>query len=85
MNNFILICSCIDEVVVSYVCGVVEDIATGDEETVDAVEMKDVMSAYIPAFEKIPENEVESWVKLLVQRALDEKNIKGLNKILFII
>ncbi|RXG55315.1 CUE domain-containing protein 2-A [Armadillidium vulgare] len=65
---------CIDDVVVSYVCGVVEEVATGDEEEIDSVEMKDVMSAYIPAFEEISENEVKTWVKLMVKKVLEEKN-----------
>lgn len=59
---------------VSYVCGVVEEVATGDEEEIDSVEMKDVMSAYIPAFEEISENEVKTWVKLMVKKVLEEKN-----------
>nr|XP_053656978.1 CUE domain-containing protein 2-like [Cherax quadricarinatus] len=63
----------IDEIVVSYVSGVLEEVA-GDEEEVDSAGMKDVMAAYVPEFDAIPEDAITSWVINMVHVINQEKN-----------
>ncbi|XP_076059944.1 CUE domain-containing protein 2-A-like isoform X2 [Oratosquilla oratoria] len=63
----------IDEIVVSYVTGVIEEVVGGDEE-MDAAGMKDVMTAYVPDFEAVPETAVHSWVFDMVHKIQEEKN-----------
>ncbi|KAK7081041.1 hypothetical protein SK128_002029, partial [Halocaridina rubra] len=62
----------IDDIVVSYVSGVLEEVAI-DEEEVDSAGMKDVISAYVPEFDAIPEDAVTAWVMDMVQGINEEK------------
>ena len=59
--------------VVSYVCGVVEEIAAGADEDINATEIKDVMCAYIPLLESVSENKMQSWVRQMVNKAIEFK------------
>lgn len=68
-------CSSIDEIVVSYVSGVLEEVAL-DQEEVDAAGMKDVMAAYVPEFETLSEEAVTAWVVGMVH-AINEQRDKG--------
>ncbi|XP_042209639.1 CUE domain-containing protein 2-A-like [Homarus americanus] len=63
----------IDEIVVSYVSGVLEEVAVDDEE-VDSAGMKDVMAAYVPEFDAIPEDAITSWVINMVHVINQEKS-----------
>ncbi|KAG0713904.1 CUE domain-containing protein 2 [Chionoecetes opilio] len=65
----------IDEIVVSYVTGVLEEVAQ-DQEEVDAGGMKDVMAAYVPEFETLSEEAVTAWVMGMV-RAINEQKDKA--------
>lgn len=72
-NCTIFICSGIDEIVVSYVSGVLEEVAV-DEEEVDSAGMKDVMAAYVPEFDAIPEDAITTWVMDMVHVISQEKS-----------
>lgn len=63
----------IDDIVVSYVSGVLEEVAVDGEE-VDSAGMKDVMAAYVPEFDAIPEDAITSWVINMVHVINQEKN-----------
>ncbi|XP_063593802.1 CUE domain-containing protein 2-A-like [Penaeus indicus] len=62
----------IDEIVISYVTGVLEEVAA-DAEEVDSASMKDVISAYVPAFDVISEDILTAWVLDMVQGINEEK------------
>ncbi|XP_037791637.1 CUE domain-containing protein 2-A-like [Penaeus monodon] len=62
----------IDEIVISYVTGVLEEVAA-DAEEVDSASMKDVISAYVPAFDAISEDILTEWVLDMVQGINEEK------------
>ncbi|XP_068218646.1 CUE domain-containing protein 2-A isoform X1 [Palaemon carinicauda] len=62
----------IDDIVVSYVSGVLEEVAM-DEEEVDSAGMKDVITAYVPDFDAIPEDVVTTWVIGMVNEINEEK------------
>lgn len=72
MNEFVIF-SGIDDIVVSYVSGVLEEVAVDGEE-VDSAGMKDVMAAYVPEFDVIPEDAITSWVMNMVHVINQEKN-----------
>lgn len=57
---------------ISYVTGVLEEVAA-DAEEVDSASMKDVISAYVPAFDVISEDIVTAWVLDMVQGINEEK------------
>lgn len=61
----------IDEIVISYIFGVVEEVAADDD--FDSEGMKDVMTAYIPDFEAVPDDAVSTWVYDMVKKLKDEK------------
>lgn len=67
--------SSIDEIVVSYVSGVLEEVAH-DQEEVDAAGMKDVMAAYVPEFETLSEEAVTAWVVGMVH-SINQQKDKG--------
>lgn len=62
----------IDEIVISYIFGVVEEVAADDD--FDSEGMKDFMTAYIPDFEVVPDEAVSTWVFDMVKKLNDEKN-----------
>lgn len=70
------LCSSIDEIVVSYVSGVLEEVAL-DQEEVDAAGMKDVMAAYVPEFETLSEEAVTAWVLGMVHSINQQKDKGG--------
>ncbi|KAK3882200.1 hypothetical protein Pcinc_013419 [Petrolisthes cinctipes] len=63
----------IDDIVVSYVSGVLEEVAE-DQEEMDAAGMKDVMVAYVPEFDGVPEDAVTSWVLTMVHTINKQKS-----------
>lgn len=69
----------IDDIVVSYVSGVLEEVAA-DEEEVDSAGMKDVITAYVPEFDVIPEDVVTTWVMDMVQGINEEKKKAKIQK-----
>lgn len=68
-------CSGIDDIVVSYVSGVLEEVAE-DQEEMDAAGMKDVMVAYVPEFDGVPEDAVTTWVLTMVH-AINKQKSEG--------
>ncbi|XP_076061590.1 CUE domain-containing protein 2-like [Oratosquilla oratoria] len=56
----------IDEIVINYVTGVIEEV--GGNEKMDAASMKDVMTAYVPGFEAVPESAVHTWMIDMVHK-----------------
>lgn len=82
-------CSGIDDIVVSYVSGVLEEVAE-DQEEMDAAGMKDVIVAYVPEFDGVPEDAVTTWVLTMVHAINKQKsegelincsNIEGIDKL----
>ena len=57
----------------SYVSGVLEEVAQ-DQEEVDAASMKDVMAAYVPEFETLSEEAVTAWVMGMVDNINEQKD-----------
>ena len=78
-----MIFSGIDDIVVSYVTGVVEEVASVEGEEVDSAGVMDVMSAYIPAFNTVPEVALTAWVIDMANAINAEKN-KGIYNFFYI-
>jgi hypothetical protein len=55
----------LDEIVLSYVAGIVDDLtlsACPDQEEVDVEALVELLSAYLPGAENIPEEEIGNWL-----------------------
>jgi len=61
----------IDEIVLSYVVGILEDLTSnysvGDEETFDVEDFCEMLTAYLPQTSTIPQPEITTWMFGLVQ------------------
>ena len=66
LNNFLF--RDIDEIVLTYVVGILEDLTTsGDEESFDVDDFCEMLTAYLPQTSTIPQPEITTWMFGLVQ------------------
>ena len=61
----------IDDIVLSYVVGILQDLTTnysvGDEESFDVDSFCEMLTAYMPKTESVPHTEITEWIFGLVQ------------------
>ena len=72
----------IDDIVLSYVVGLLQDLVAGEDDDFDAEGFCEMMAAYLPQTETIPADDISEWMLNLVrnQRILKMKNQgSGLN------
>lgn len=63
-----------DEIVVNYVLGFVEDSVAGDPVDIEGV--KQLVEAYEPSFSDVPDHEIEEWI-IKTGQTLKQRRDKG--------